>query len=82
MYMGGVAISAFYYAITNPMDVVRELRSNKYFSPTLRQDETTPLHELGIGFAGLVIAAVVGAFLGYHSYLISYVMFHFITAVA
>ena len=24
MYMGGVAISGFYYAFTNPMDIVRE----------------------------------------------------------
>ena len=38
-----------------------------------RQDETTPVHELGIGFSGLVITAVVGSFLVYHLYLISYV---------
>ena len=24
MYMGGVAVSSFYYAFTNPMDIVRE----------------------------------------------------------
>lgn len=39
----------------------------------LQQDETTPLHELGIGFTGFIIAAVVGSFLVYHLYLISYV---------
>ncbi|KAF9645795.1 zf-DHHC-domain-containing protein [Thelephora ganbajun] len=55
MYMGGVAISGFYYAFTNPTSI----------------DETTPLHELGIGFVGLIITAVVGSFLGYHLYLIS-----------
>ncbi|KAF9777555.1 DHHC palmitoyltransferase-domain-containing protein [Thelephora terrestris] len=55
MYMSAVAISGFYYAITNPMNI----------------DETTPLHELGVSFGGLVITAVVGAFLGYHLYLIS-----------
>lgn len=27
MYMGGVAILAFYYAVTNPMDIVREMTS-------------------------------------------------------
>jgi hypothetical protein len=30
------------------------------------------VHELGIGFGGLVITLVVGSFLGYHLYLISY----------
>jgi len=50
-----LAISGCYWAFTNPMDI----------------DETTPLHELGIGFAALVIMAVVGSFLGYHLYLIS-----------
>jgi len=38
---------------------------------TSLQYETTPLHELGIGFAGLVLTAVVGSFLGYHPCLIS-----------
>jgi len=55
VYMSGVAISGFYYAVTNPMDI----------------DEITPVHELGIGFAGLIIATVVGSFLVYHLYLIS-----------
>lgn len=38
-----------------------------------QQDESTPLHELGLGFAGLIMATVVGSFLVYHLYLISYV---------
>lgn len=39
------------------------------------------MHELGIGFAGSVITAVVGSFLGYHLYLISYGALAFFSAV-
>lgn len=75
VYMSGVAISGFYYAVTNPMDIVCwiDIVIKKILFYQYQQDEVTPIHELGIGFAGLIVATVVGSFLVYHLYLISYV---------
>lgn len=37
------------------------------------QDETTPIHSLMLSFAGIVIMMVIGPFLLYHCYLVTYV---------
>lgn len=55
IYIGLVSISAIYYAFTNPMNI----------------DETVPLHELALGFAGIILTLVVGSFLVYHLYLVT-----------
>jgi len=55
LYIGLVSISAIYYAFTHPMTI----------------DETTPLHELGLGFAGITLTMVVGSFLVFHLYLVT-----------
>ena len=37
------------------------------------QDESTPLHEMSLALAGIVVTMVIGPFLLYHIYLVSYV---------
>lgn len=55
LYICIVSILDLVYAFTNPLGV----------------NEVTPIHELGLAFAGLIITLVIGPFLGYHIYLIS-----------
>ncbi|EKM79294.1 hypothetical protein AGABI1DRAFT_74197 [Agaricus bisporus var. burnettii JB137-S8] len=55
LYIAVVSIFALKYAFTNPLGV----------------NEVTPMHELGLAFAGIVISLVIGPFLLYHFYLIS-----------
>jgi len=54
LYIAVISISALFYAFSNPLDV----------------NEITPVHELGLAFAGLLFTLVIGSFLGYHIYLI------------
>lgn len=35
------------------------------------QDESTPLHEMSLAMAGIIIAMLIGPFLIYHIYLVS-----------
>lgn len=40
----------------------------------MMQDESTPLYEMSLALAGIVITMVIGPFLLYHIYLVSYVI--------
>ncbi|KAI0789801.1 zf-DHHC-domain-containing protein [Abortiporus biennis] len=54
MYISSICISALYFAFTNPISI----------------DETTPVHEMFLAFAGIIITIVVGPFFLYHMYLV------------
>ncbi|KIK01889.1 hypothetical protein K443DRAFT_97841 [Laccaria amethystina LaAM-08-1] len=54
-YIAVISISALWYAFHNPFIV----------------HEFTPVHELGLAFAGIVFSLVIGSFACYHLYLIS-----------
>jgi len=55
IYLAVMDFSAVWYAFNNPFGV----------------DPTTPLHELFLGFYGMIIALVIGSFFCYHLYLVS-----------
>lgn len=54
-YIACLSISAVYFAFTNPEAI----------------DETTPVHEMALAFAGIVFCMVIGPFFLYHCYLIT-----------
>ncbi|KAJ3558008.1 hypothetical protein NM688_g1169 [Phlebia brevispora] len=55
IYIASLCISAVYFAFTNPLAI----------------DESTPLHEMSLALAGIVIAMVIGPFFLYHAYLVT-----------
>jgi len=57
LYIAVVSIFALVFAFNNPFEV----------------HEFTPVHEIGLAFAGVVFTLVVGSFWCYHLYLITYV---------
>jgi len=54
LYIAVVAIHALWYAFNNPFSV----------------HEFTPVHELGLAFAGSIFSLLIGSFAAYHIYLI------------
>ncbi|KAI0683455.1 DHHC palmitoyltransferase-domain-containing protein [Cytidiella melzeri] len=55
MYIGGVCVSAVYYAFENPLSI----------------DDQTPLHEMSLALAGIIVTMIIGPFLIYHMYLVT-----------
>lgn len=71
-YIACVCVSAVFYAFSNPLSIV----SNYGYTPSrvaksFFQDDKTPLHEISLALAGIVITMVIGPFLAYHVYLTS-----------
>jgi len=55
LYIAVIAINALWFAFHNPFVV----------------HESTPVHELGLAFAGVVFSLIIGSFAGFHIYLIT-----------
>lgn len=76
LYVAVLSINALIFAFQNPLAIVRATIRHEYSLhmkglTTMRQDATTPVHELFLSFAGIAFTLVVGAFFLYHVYLVS-----------
>jgi len=66
---------ALIYALNHPFDIVGQIvASEDSITDHTRQNEDTPIHEVALTFAGIVSSLVVGSFLSYHLYLVSWVL--------
>jgi len=65
---------ALIYAFNNPFAIVGQfVVSEDSITDHTRQNEDTPIHEVALTFAGIVFSLMVGSFLSYHLYLVSWV---------
>lgn len=72
-YVGGVSISAVYYAFENPLSIVSTFdlpRVGTYLN-VIVQDDQTPLHEMSLALGGIIFAMMIGPFLVYHMFLVT-----------
>lgn len=76
MYVAVLCGHALYYAFNNPYTVVSP-KDFSHHSLYLRcffhflKDEFSPVHEIGLVFAGVTFTLVIGSFFIYHLYLVS-----------
>jgi hypothetical protein len=79
LYIAVISISALRFAFNNPLAIVGGVVFVPFKSARLIswvQDEFTPIHEMLLSLAGIIFTLVIGSFLLYHIYLVSYVFAH------